>query len=263
MIQNIKAEILASRKIGHDIFLLKLNAPSITETAQPGQFVHIRCSETTDPLLRRPISIHDINSDGELTLIYHVKGKGTSWLSKREAGKKLDILGPIGRGFTLTENKRVALVAGGLGSIPLFFLAKKAAEKNNEVDFFIGAQSKGCLLRIDELKALNINLYIATDDGSEGFKGFITQLWEQYLKNGKVYDRAYSCGPKPQMAAFSRLAIKASLPAEVSLEENMACGIGACRGCVTTIQDSYGNKHYENVCTCGPVFDATTVCWGD
>ncbi|GEA14072.1 dihydroorotate dehydrogenase B (NAD(+)), electron transfer subunit [Moorella sp. E308F] len=262
LIQNLEAEILASHQIGREVFLLKLQAPAIAAAAQPGQFVHIRCSETLDPLLRRPLSIHDVGAGGELFLLYQVKGRGTAWLARQGAGKKINILGPIGRGFTLPANKRVALVAGGLGIVPLLFLARRALEAGNEVDFFYGAQDRERLYQLETLKAMKINLFVATDDGSEGFYGPVTKLWEHYLEE-RTYDRCYACGPRAGMAEFARLASKFSITAEVSLEERMACGLGACRGCVTALLDAQGKIYYENVCTGGPVFDAATVYWGD
>ncbi|AKX97591.1 dihydroorotate dehydrogenase B (NAD(+)), electron transfer subunit [Moorella thermoacetica] len=257
--QKLEAEVVASIRIGPDICLLRLKAPAIAATARPGQFVHLRCGEGLDPLLRRPLSIHD-SGDGELTLFYQVKGRGTAWLSRQHPGSKVDLLGPLGRGFTLVSGRRLALVAGGLGMAPLFFLARQARELGNEVDFFYGARNSRGLHRLEALEDLGIRLFIATDDGSAGFRGPVTALWEKQLKDNH-YDRAYACGPRPALAAFARLAAAAAVPAEVSLEERMACGFGACRGCVTALRDSRGEKYYENVCTGGPVFDAAAVCW--
>ncbi|WP_258358615.1 dihydroorotate dehydrogenase electron transfer subunit [Moorella sulfitireducens (nom. illeg.)] len=262
MIQNMEAEVLAARQMGREVFLLKLQAPAVTAAAQPGQFVHIRCSETMDPLLRRPLSIHDVGDKGEIVLLYQVKGRGTAWLAGREAGDKIDILGPIGRGFTLPAGKRVALVAGGLGIVPLLFLARRALEAGNEVDFFYGAQDKERLYQLETLKAMKINLFVATDDGSAGFHGQVTRLWEHYLEE-RTYHRGYACGPRAELAEFARLAAKYSMAAEVSLEEKMACGLGACRGCATALLDARGKIYYENVCTGGPVFNAADVYWGD
>lgn len=254
--------MLATSRAGQDVYLLSLDAPTITKVSQPGQFVHIRCSDTFDPLLRRPLSIHDIGSEGELILLYQVRGRGTAWLAGRQVSNKVNVLGPIGRGFTLPVKKKTALVAGGLGVVPLLFLARRLLELNNEVDFFLGAQDSKRLLRLDALQDMKINLFLATDDGSLGFKGPVTRLWQEHLEH-EAYDRGYACGPRAEMAEFARLAGEVALPAEVSLEERMACGLGACRGCVAAIRGSYGNKQYQNVCTCGPVFDAASVCWED
>lgn len=265
MIQKLEAEVLATAQMGAGVYLLHLYAPDVAGSAQPGQFVHIRCSETTDPLLRRPLSIHDLGKEGELIFLYQVKGRGTAWLVRQEPGSKIDILGPLGRGFTLPASKiniRIALVAGGLGVVPLLFLARRARARGYEVDFFYGAQNGERLFQAAALRALDINLHIATDDGSAGWPGPVTKLWEQYLQAGN-YDRAYACGPRAELKEFARLAGKAAIPAEVSLEERMACGLGACRGCVTALRDTLGNKYYENVCTGGPVFDAATVDWED
>lgn len=262
MIQNVAAAVMSSDRVGEGVYLLRLKTPTVAKEARPGQFIHIRCSETMDPLLRRPLSIHDIAAGGELILLYQVRGRGTAWLARQQPGNSIDILGPLGRGFTLPSNKRVALVAGGLGVVPLLFLARRALERGNKVDFFYGAQDKDRLYQRETLEAMGLNLFLATDDGSAGFKGPVTKLWEQYLAE-RSYDRSYACGPRAELAEFARLAARAAIPAEVSLEERMACGLGACRGCVTALRDACGNKYYENVCTGGPVFDAATVCWED
>ncbi|MDN5344446.1 MAG: dihydroorotate dehydrogenase electron transfer subunit [Clostridia bacterium] len=260
LIQNLEAEVLASCRVGADVYLLRLQAPTIAEIARPGQFVHVRCSETLDPLLRRPLSIHDIGDGGGLVFLYQVRGRGTAWLARQQAGSRIDILGPLGRGFTLTTNKRIALVAGGLGIVPLLFIARQALENGNQVDFFYGARDRERLYQRETLQAMGVNLLLATDDGSAGFRGPVTKLWEQYLKERR-YERAYACGPREELAEFAHLAARYDIPAEVSLEERMACGLGACRGCVTTLRDTTGNRYYENVCTGGPVFDAAAVEW--
>ncbi|MGI9860558.1 dihydroorotate dehydrogenase electron transfer subunit [Moorella naiadis] len=261
MPQHLQVEVLTSQPVGTDTCLLKLKAPDLARAARPGQFVHLLCGEGRDPLLRRPLSIHDAGG-GEVTLFYQVKGRGTSWLSRRQPGSRVDLLGPLGRGFTLVAGGRLALMAGGLGMAPLFFLARVAREIGNTVDFFYGARDRQGLHRLEDLEGLGVRLYLATDDGSAGLHGSVTALWEQQLQ-GRVYDRAYACGPRPALAAFARLAAAAGIPAEVSLEERMACGFGACRGCVTALRDARGEKYYENVCTGGPVFDAAAVCWED
>lgn len=258
----LEAVVLASSQIRPDIYLLSLEAPTISRDARPGQFVHIRCSHMYDPLLRRPLSIHDIGSKGELVLLFQAKGRGTAWLAGQQAGNRINVLGPVGQGFSIVANKKVAIVAGGLGVVPLLFLARKLLESDNEVNFFLGAQDCDKLLRLEALRRMEVNLFLATDDGSAGFKGTVTDLWKKHLRPG-AFDWAYACGPQAEMAEFARLAERVALPAEVSLEERMACGIGLCRGCVTAVCDASGHKKYENVCSCGPVFNAAAVCWED
>lgn len=264
MIDLLDAEVLANERAEKDIYLMRLFAPRIVKVAKPGQFVHVRCSSssTFDPLLRRPLSIHDVYHDKEeLILLYKVRGRGTEWLAGRNPGSRVNVLGPIGQSFTLPAGNKVAIVAGGLGIVPLLFLARRLLLLNNEIDFFFGAEESEKLYQLENLQSLNMNLLISTDDGSRGFRGQVTGMWEEYLKI-KRYDMAYACGPWAEMAEFARLAGLYSIPAEVALEERMACGVGACRGCVTGISDGGGKRHYVNVCTHGPVFDAAGVCWG-
>ncbi|HBT47746.1 MAG TPA: dihydroorotate dehydrogenase electron transfer subunit [Peptococcaceae bacterium] len=254
-----QGEVVANTAVGPDIYHLRLR--TALPGPRPGQFVHLRCGSSWDPLLRRPLSIHDYNpARQELELLYQVVGRGTAWLAGRRPGDFLDGLGPLGRGFTLPPGPRVALVAGGLGIAPLFFLARVAAAGGYQVTLYVGARSRDGLLRLETLQGLAVEVQRATDDGSAGFAGPVTSLLARHLEY-KQYDGIFACGPRAMLAEVAKLAGQRGIPAEVSLEERMACGLGACRGCVVALYGEDGSIAYENVCSAGPVFPAEKIVW--
>jgi dihydroorotate dehydrogenase electron transfer subunit len=224
--------------------------------AKPGQFVQIRVSDSRGPLLRRPFSIHKINKDS-LTFIYHIVGTGTQILSEAQKGIALDIIGPLGNGFSIDKNKTAVLIAGGCGSAPLYCLEEELKKNNIESHFFMGATTQSLLLCGSDFAKIGTKLYISTDDGSCGEKCTVSALYSSYIKTldpGKCV--IYTCGPKAMMKAVSEIAEKNGIPCQASLEEYMACGIGACLGCV--VETVNGNKR---VCKDGPVFDSKDILW--
>ncbi len=261
------AQVKTHQEISPGHYLLTLRAPRITEVARPGQFVHVKCSPAMDPLLRRPISLHYINkAAGTITLLYHVVGRGTQLLSQVREGETLDIMGPLGKGFTLPDKPgHVLVVGGGIGTAPLLPLVEALLEKDHRVTAVMGARSEEFLLGIDQLAGLGAEVHLVTDDGSRGHKGFVTDLVERIITGERV-DFAYICGPTPMMKATSRLFIKAGIPGQVSLEERMGCGVGACLACVCKGQlpaTSYTSFDYKKVCVDGPVFNLEEVVWDE
>lgn len=237
-------------QIGKITFLIKVHSPEIASAIKPGQFCNIKVSETNYPLLRRPFSICDVENES-ICFMFDLVGEGTKILSEKNKGDKLDILGPLGRGFTF-ENKfeNIVLVAGGIGLAPFPFLIKKMIEKNIVVYF--GARNKEHLINYN----LH-NLQTATDDGSFGFHGNVIQLLE---KDKKSFDKKttmfYACGPTPMLAAFQKFCIENDFMGEISTESAMACGFGICQGCpIETTADGY----YKLICKDGPVFDLRDV----
>lgn len=261
---QVEGLIVAHQEIIPGYYSLVLANQLIAQNAQPGQFLHVRCGGTYDPLLRRPISIHALDKDkGEVTLLYRVVGQGTSLLAQKKVGETLDVLGPLGQGFVLPENARkIVIVGGGIGIAPVFSLAQEAVVQGKEVCFLAGALTEKLLLAIDELEALGIDLSIATDDGSLGFQGNTVDLLERLLVKEKP-DLICACGPKPMLRGVARLAILKGIDCQVSLEEHMACGVGACLGCVCKTKGQAGQNTYSKVCQDGPVFLASEVNWDD
>ena len=240
---------------------MRLKAPYIARTASAGQFLHIRCGGSTNPLLRRPISIHRKGAD-YAEILYNVVGKGTDILSRKKAGDKLDIIGPLGNGFKVYRNDRSIkmLVAGGMGVAPLLGLGEelsRAIKGKKKFIVVLGAKTQKHVLCESEFKKLGAEIYVATEDGSKGKKALATELASDIIKSGK-YKRQevciYAAGPMPMARALCRMMQGCSLESQISLEGRMACGLGACLGCAINTQSGY-----KRVCKDGPVFPLCDV----
>lgn len=257
MVVSANVPVIENNKILPEFYQLILEAPMVAGEAKPGQFVMVRTSGTLEPFLNRPISIHRIDeAKGIIELVYQVVGKGTKLLSRISPGQHLQIIGPLGNGFSWqTGFKRVALVGGGCGIAPLLALAEKLLENEREVYVLLGAQTKEKLLAAEEFSQLGCRVRISTDDGSQGKKGFVIQLLEE-LVNSISLDQVYACGPLPMVKGLIKIAEEKGIPCQVSLEERMACGIGACLGCACPVRNPDGTVGYKRVCHDGPVFDA-------
>jgi dihydroorotate dehydrogenase electron transfer subunit len=252
-----KCTIIALDRLATDVFRLTVQAPRIAEVALPGQFVMVRTADSLDPLLRRPFSIHRCSADGGISLLFKVIGKGTEMLAKYTVGEKLDLIGPLGKGFDLSSNLPVCLIGGGMGIAPLLFLAEQLRDNGRLVEkdyILLGARNKDELTPlVDDFAALGYAVQCATDDGSMGHHGFIPDLLDFVLPN---VDRVYTCGPHLMMENIVRKCQQAEVRCQVSLETHMACGMGACLGC--TVQGKEGLVH---VCKQGPIFNADELGW--
>jgi dihydroorotate dehydrogenase electron transfer subunit len=233
------------------IFEIEMDAGEIADTAVPGQFVHVKCGHSR--LLRRPISIAGAEN-GVLRIIFDTVGEGTQWLSHREAGDALDVLGPLGHGFDIGE-KNIIVVGGGIGVPPMLC----AAKSHGGATAVIGFRSKDRVILEDEFKASCKEIYITTDDGSYQRKGFVSQPLEELLQKGGC-DGVLACGPKVMLRSVADVCEKYGVHCQVSMEERMGCGVGACLVCACkTTKD--GAEHMSRVCKDGPVFDAKEVVW--
>ncbi len=242
---TIDAEILNNDQLNSDVYSLTVQADALVSQCLPGQFVHVQISEGS-LLLRRPFGIADVDiSNGRLTIFYRVAGKGTHILTGLESGKKINILGPLGHGFSL-DAKRPLIIGGGMGLAPLLFLAKCF---HGIADVLMGGRTQKELFWKELFKPHGHNLFIATDDGSIGEKGFTTDLLPEILKNNS-YDCIYTCGPEIMMRGISRIAQQHNISCQVSLEKRMACGLGACLSCVCDNKTQGRSK----ICKDGPVF---------
>ena len=256
-------KIISNQKSGYNYFKIILNAPAIAKAAHPGQFVMVKAADSYDPLLRRPLGVHNVKGK-QITLLYEIVGKGTRMLAQRKPGEELDLIGPLGNGFDYRPSPLASrfaiLVAGGMGVAPLAFLAKRLTKRRPLV--LIGAKTKTHILCEKEFKDFGCAVKITTDDGSKGFKGRATDLLKEVLhKNTRTQehrDTIYACGPKPMLKEISRISQEYNLPAQISLEEHLACGIGACLGCVVNTKGGY-----KRVCKEGTVFDAKEIIWGE
>lgn len=265
MISQFSSPVLSGKKLQEKIFKLTLWSPFISKAAKPGNFVHIKIGSNDYPLLRRAFSIHSVEEDkNSFAILFKVVGKGTEILSKVTLGKVLDILGPIGNSFSLPQKgKEVMLVAGGMGIAPLWFLFTHLIKRfhQDKLTFFLGAKSRKELLYAEKLKSTRARLIIATDDGSLGRKGQVTEIFLKEIEKRRNPDyhnlAIYSCGPQMMMKRMSEIAEMCNLSCQISLETHMPCGVGACWGCVVKLKDGA----YQRVCVDGPVFDAREVHW--
>lgn len=258
MIQ-VKAIITENVNLAPGYCRMGLMVPEIAHQARPGQFVQIRVvgENCTDPLLYRPISIYRIDrANGIIKLIYKVVGRGTSILAGVSQGEILEVLGPIGTGFQVPENAaRVALVGGGVGMPPLYCLAEdlKARSRKPEITFFYGGRSRIDILELEAWNKLGVELCVATEDGSYGTKGLVTEVLLDKLQ-GTSFDYLAACGPQPMLKAVQLIGLERQMAGALSLEAHMACGVGACLGCTCNT-----TKGYRRVCVDGPVFDLSEV----
>jgi len=271
-IHNIKVKILSRKEVAPNIFLVKLLAPSVTQEVLPGQFIHIKCSTDNYPLLRRPLSIHRIDKEkGEIYILFQVVGEGTKLLTQKEVGDNLDILGPIGNGFNIyPESKKIMIIGGGIGIAPLLALAEESIAQGKEVRVLIGALKKELVIGEENFRKLGAKVDVATDDGSYKYRGLVTDLLEGSIRERWLADQIFACGPKPMLKKINEIALEANINCQVSLEERMGCGIGACLGCVCKIKAKEKNNNqnqikyiYKRVCVDGPIFEGSEVVWDD
>lgn len=262
---ELSATLLEHRRAASGQYELFLHAPPVADAALPGQFVQVRPLETYSPLLRRSYSILRSNPDkGVISLFYSVQSQFTELLSLKPVGSTLRILGPLGNWFQpVREAKRHVLIAGGYGAPPLCFFASKLVPtlgNDNGVIILCGARSRDLLVGLDEFRALGVETQIATEEGSQGSPGRITDLLEKQLQSGEAC-AVYACGPNRMLQAVSRLCLKAGAPCQVSAEVSMPCGVGACLGCVVKVVMPGGGFRYKRACVEGPVFQAYELDW--
>ncbi len=260
-----EAEVVGRRPV--DAYVeLTLRAPEIAERAEPGQFAAFAVGgDTSALLLRRAIAISTV-ADGNVTFVVSPHGPGSTWLSERQVGERVDVVGPLGRPFPLPEpGTRALLVGGGYGAAALVGLAERLRRRGNAVDAVAGAAAAGRLCSVQELTALADRCDVTTDDGSSGRKGLVTLAVADFLGRAGD-DRAgivYACGPMPMLRAVADAAAQRGIPAYVAVEEAMACGIGVCMTCVLPIVGEDGKTRFSRSCTDGPVFGGDRVRFAD
>ncbi|MBU0634745.1 MAG: dihydroorotate dehydrogenase electron transfer subunit [Candidatus Omnitrophica bacterium] len=282
MLYQKQAFIVENKQIAPAVYKLKADIPGLAGHLKAGQFLHLRIGESYDPLLRRPFSVYKIeNQKGNgrklICIIYKVIGRGTKILSQKTKGELLNVLGPLGNGFdfigTGLKNRPVFLVAGGMGVAPLFFLASMMIKKTKpdfkkNVIIFIGSPNRQELVLTKEFDELGFKIQLSTDDGSRGFKGYVCELLENYLKKKKVFPLrpyVYACGPNNMLKALDALAGKYRLDGQISVDKMMGCGVGACLGCVVKVKDNCNGQEakYKRICKDGPVFKINEIIWED
>lgn len=247
--------VISIKKLTDTHFDMILDAPKLASMAKPGQFVNILCGHCRT--LRRPISICDA-VEGALRLVFEVRGEGTAYLSRRKPNDKLDVLGTLGCGtFPVLDDERpVLLIGGGIGVPPLLYTAK-AQKKAHAV---LGFKTESAIILRNEFYNACENLMITTDDGTFGAHGTIEKPTEILLSQNN-YSAVMACGPKPMLKTAARLAKEAGVPCWLSMEERMACGIGACLVCACKTKGENEEEKFSHVCKDGPVFPADYIVW--
>jgi len=255
-----EAEILTNTSVGRGYYRIVLRVPGAAASALPGQFVMLRTSENRDPLLARPFGIYSVISKTAFEIYYRVVGRGTTLLTQMKTGHSLNLLGPLGNGFSLPDKGITpVLIAGGSGFPPLHFLALR---KGSDAHLFLGSRNKECLPPprvIKSFKEITAKVHVATEDGSMGSRGMTTDLLNAFLSKWeqKAHLVIYACGPHAMLSAVSAIAARHSVPCFVSMEERMACGLGACMGCSVSMKAG----GYKRVCKEGPVFKSGEIAW--
>ncbi|MET1014650.1 MAG: dihydroorotate dehydrogenase electron transfer subunit [Paenisporosarcina sp.] len=256
MIRQERMRVVKHKEIAHNIFELTLIGQLVHDMKNPGQFVHIRVSDSYEPLLRRPISIASIDRETlEFTMIYRAEGRGTTILSQTKPGQEVDVLGPLGNGFPLdqaSDGEHVLLIGGGIGVPPLYELSKRLVNMGVKPIHILGFQSADVVFYENEFTDLG-KTHIVTVDGSLGHKGFVTNVLDSISEDVSAY---FACGPTAMLAALQK-----TLPDTrgfLSYEERMGCGLGACFACVCRTTDAV-EVDYVKVCSDGPVFPAGVV----
>ncbi|MBN1526178.1 MAG: dihydroorotate dehydrogenase electron transfer subunit [Candidatus Omnitrophica bacterium] len=260
--KQVKAKIVSNEQVAPRYYKMRLADRYLADNLKPGQFIEVRCSDGSDPLLRRPFGPHRIfSAKGVFEMLYEVVGRATTALSNKKAGEELDIIGPLGNGFTMA--KHAIIVGGGIGIAPLLALAEKmGGGKKSALQVVIGARTKEAILCEKDFKRLGAKVIVMTDDGSYGKKGFTTDALKTLLQtpNSQLLT-IYACGPRQMMQAVAELSKEYHVKCQLLLEEYMACGVGVCLGCPVKVRKDLVDHEYKMVCKDGPVFDAERIVW--
>ncbi len=264
---QVSSEVISLRRTGA-YYVMSLTAGAIPELTRPGHFLAVACGGPDGAtLLRRAFSIHDVASrgvyGGTVDIVFAVHGKGTRWLSERHRHDTLDIVGPLGKPFSLPRHPvSCVLVAGGYGSAPMFMLADQLRDRGCRVDVVLGASTEEKLFGVLDAKRIAATLTLATEDGSVGERGRVTDVLPGVLERTDA-DVVYACGPMPMLASVAAVSQAHGAHAQCAVEEAMACGIGVCMTCVLPVVGDDGVTRMVRACTDGPVFRGDRVRWAD
>ena len=256
-------QIVSNERDTDSYFRLVLRAPQIAPLIQPGQFAHVRVLPLKDALLRRPFSIFQVSGD-TFSILYKTVGKGTEALARLVAGEELSVIAPLGHGFTVPKRggEIPLLVAGGYGMAAMYLLAQRSPQKGI---VFVGGRRRVDILCEKEFRALGWDVRVTTEDGSHGKKGIVTEplIAELRRKVPVARRKLFACGPTGMLKAVGKIAGEFKVPAELSMDEHMCCGVGVCLTCVIPVKagPALRDWEYQRTCTEGPVFDARQIVW--
>ncbi len=252
-------KVINRKKLAKNIYTIRFKSSHISANSKPGQFVLVKISQTQLPLLRRPFAISDTNvKQKTFDILFEVKGEGTKFFATTRKDDIIDVIGPIGNGFNTRNTENIIVVAGGIGLASVNLLCNKSAKENKNVHLYYGTKS----LEYMPIKSFNknINVSVTTDDGSYGQKKLVTKALEE---DSKKFDKSYTvfaCGPHVMLKEVYKVCKKYKWKCFVSLESHMACGVGACNGCIVDVMRN-GVKGHKRVCKEGPIFNAGEIIW--
>jgi dihydroorotate dehydrogenase electron transfer subunit len=266
---DVAAEVVANTLLSNDYNVVRLRAPAIASTAAPGQFVMLKAGEGQDPLLRRPFSVFEVLQEGgrpsAISILNKRIGVSTRLLYSAQPGQQVACLGPLGRPFTIVEPPVEAwMVAGGVGLAPFAALGAALRARGTATTLFYGARRSSELFYLDLFRSLGVELVLATEDGTAGERGRVTEPLERRLQGVRPSDASpmiYACGPEAMLAACARLAGRFGRRCQVSVERVMGCGLGGCYSCVVPMRTPDGGFHHVRSCLAGPVMPADEILW--
>jgi dihydroorotate dehydrogenase electron transfer subunit len=274
-----RVQIVENVRLARDTYRMRFECPRIARQIVPGQFVMLRLSGTSDPLLARPLALYEVVRDAigqptAIDIVYLVVGKMTARLAECGPGAELDAWGPLGNGFPRLEYEHLIMVAGGIGQTPFLALGQeylggrcygdppRIGANSSRVTLCYGVRTAGLAAGVDDFRAADIDVHLSSDDGSLGHHGLVTDLLREALAETAGLDRLIACcGPEPMMEAVAEICAAAGAPCLVSLETPMACGIGICFSCVAKVRQADGTWDYKRTCVEGPIFDAEKIAW--
>jgi dihydroorotate dehydrogenase electron transfer subunit len=268
--------VVENVQLARDTYRLRFGCAEIARRIVPGQFLMLRLAGCNDPLLGRPLALYDVVADAEgrphsIDVVFLVVGKMTRLLAEFQAGSQLEVWGPLGNGFPPTAAEHLVMVAGGIGQTPFLTLAReylglhaygdprRGVPLARRVTLCYGVRGREYLAGVDDFRRIGVDVQLSTDDGSEGHRGFVTDVIRPVVEQSAWPCRIVCCGPEAMMAGTTKIAGELGVPCEVSLESPMACGIGICFSCVKKIRDAGGGWDYRRTCVEGPVFNGADV----
>ncbi|MGI8426924.1 MAG: dihydroorotate dehydrogenase electron transfer subunit [Actinomycetota bacterium] len=260
------AEVLSYKKMGDEFHLLSIVTPEVAKIARPGQFINLRPPIDRNFILRRPFSIYRVNKRGgwaaTVEIVFDIRGGGTGALALLRPHDTVDLIGPVGRPFTIPKKRNSCLlVGGGIGAAPLIFLGEELRAAGKRVDVLWGAATVNRFLNSIDAKRLGTKTAFCTDDGSEGHKGYVTELLPEMIEKCGT-EVIYACGPNPMLQAVSKIAMQYKIPAQVAMEAMMGCGVGVCMTCVQPMWNKQGTDViHVRTCVDGPVFNGARIAW--
>ena len=259
---DLSTEVISNELVAENHYLLRCSCPEIAASALPGQFIHVLIPQGSGLLLRRPFTIYTVEDD-QITMLYQLIGEGTNVLSRLKRRDSIKVLGPLGNTFEMSPTPNPAIiVGGGAGIASLMLLAVALRNAGVRALGLVGSMNRARLLSVGDLKAIGVDTYIATDDGSVGHHGFVTELLTHILETHDLQNPIiYACGPDGMLRVITKIAQDYCIPTQLAMENRMGCALGVCLGCVCKVQLPEGGFEYQRVCTEGPVFNAKEIVW--